>query len=299
MEPLNIIREEQITRYFRARKKPVFPGAIYHLTQRASGKEPLFLEESDYLFMLHLLKEKAQKFNFEVFSFVLMSNHLHLQIKTHQPNLSVAMKNIFEKYANFFNQKYQRKGHVFCGPFRCGLCFDDAYLLATSLYIHLNPIKAGLIEDAAEYRWSSCGLYSRSSETKTFVNYQFILKILDDDIVVAHKAYNKLLTQGKEIETEEILENRSALDLFRAKLIKLLPKKIVSVPRESLSNEELDNKITELRNKRHLRSPQDLNARKFLIEQLLARGYTVQEIAKELSLSRQSIYATLNLTKQV
>ena len=228
-----------------------------------------------------------------------MPNHLHIQIKLIQPNLSEAMKNLFESYAIFFNRKYERKGHVFCGSFRCALCFDDAYLLATSLYIHLNPVRARLIDDPVVYRWSSCGLYFTTKERKTFINYQFILGTLDENIIQARKIYKELLEKGSAIKAGEVLENPRALELFKIKLIRFLPKRIVQKTSEVIYDEELDNKIIQLKSKRRLRSPQELRARKFLIEQLRARGYTVIQIAKELSLTRQSIYSTLNLTKQV
>src|SRR3989338_5023125 len=138
------IENGKVRRFFRARNKLSYPGAVYHVTQRATGREYLFLEEADYLYMLHLIKEKSQKFEIDIFAFALMPNHIHLLFKLNKDNLSNAMKNIFEMYANYFNTKYERKGRLFAGSYRGALCLDDSYLLAASVYIHLNPCRAGI-----------------------------------------------------------------------------------------------------------------------------------------------------------
>ena len=71
------IEEGKVKRFFRSRNKLSYPGAAYHVTQRATGKDDLFIEDSDYLYMLHLIKEKSRQFDLNVFSFALMPNHLH------------------------------------------------------------------------------------------------------------------------------------------------------------------------------------------------------------------------------
>src|SRR3989338_5200183 len=133
------IEEGKVRRFFRSRNKLSYPGAAYHVTQRATGKDNLFIEDSDYLYILHLIKEKSRQFDLDIFAFALMSNHIHLLFKLNKDNLSIAMKNIFEMYANYFNKKYERRGRLFCGPYRSAICLDDLYLVSASIYIHLNP----------------------------------------------------------------------------------------------------------------------------------------------------------------
>jgi putative transposase len=252
--------------------------------------------------MLHLIKEKASKFNFDVFSFSLMPNHLHLQIRSNEVNLPKAMKNLFETYANFFNNKYSRRGHVFSGVYRQALCLDDSYLLATSLYIHLNAVKAGLARNPAKYRWSSCHLYVAPIDKRTFIDYRFILRILDQDIEKARGIYKKLLAKARAAETREIADETVAVASLKEKMAMSFPrlftkKNLISnIKAEGLFDEELEEKIKELKGKQRLRNPQDLTARRYLIEQLRARGYSISEIARVLSLTRPTIYATLNFT---
>jgi putative transposase len=300
---LDLIEQGKIKRTFRAREKFSYPEACCHITQRAPGREMLFLEEADYLSMLRLLKEKSQRFDFELYSFSLMPNHVHLQIKLKKDNLAIAMKSIFENYARSFNRKYERKGHVFCGPYRQALCLDDSYVLAVSIYIHLNAVRAGLVVRPWEYRWSSCNLYVLSTQKQSFVNEKFILETLNKDMQQALKIYQKLLVEASTIKTEEVWERSDVLDLFKARLFKTVPdlvelwKKVLKEQKDVLKEGLLNDRIEELKKKERLRSPQELQARKYLIEQLIARGFSVAQIAEKFNISRQGIYNSLNLTK--
>ena len=92
-----------------------------------------------------------------------------------------------------FNKKYERKGHLFGGPYRQAVCLDDSYLLAASLYIHLNPVRAGLVAEPLRYRWSSCRLYCDVDAPKSFVDPTFILALLPEPDVEGKRRYRLLL----------------------------------------------------------------------------------------------------------
>ena len=273
----DLIEEGKVRRFFRAKNKISFEGAISHVTQHAAGAEPLFLEISDYLYMLHLMKEVSKRFKFHILSFVLMLNHLHLLLRLGDANLSIAMKNLFELYANYFNRKYERKGHVFSSQYRSALCFDEYYLLASSLYIHLNPVKANLVRDPLDYRWSSCSLFVTDIEKDTFVDYRFVLSVLNENISKARPEYKALLQKATKVNLGNILEQPKALEQFA----------------QSLRGDDLEDSIERLKNKERLRKPHDKEARVFLIRQLKARGFNMTEIAQRLNLSRQHIYEIL------
>ena len=181
MDPLELIRQGKIKRYFRATRKLNIPNMVSHITQRAAGKEPLFLENGDYLFMLALLKEIANNHTLRIYAFCLMQNHIHLLLSPEEDNLYDAMRDLFSRYAMKFNRKYERKGHLFGGPYRQAVCLDDSYLLAASLYIHLNPVKAGLVVDPQVYRWSSCRLYYEVNAPESYVDPNFILRLLSEN----------------------------------------------------------------------------------------------------------------------
>jgi REP element-mobilizing transposase RayT len=112
----------KINRHFRATRKLKTPNVVSHITQRAAGKEPLFVEEKDYVYMLWLLKEVTRKYSLTLYAFCLMSNHVHLLLSPGEENLYDAMQNLFSRYAMIFNRKYERKGHLFGGPYRQAVC---------------------------------------------------------------------------------------------------------------------------------------------------------------------------------
>lgn len=286
---LKLIEEGKIKRYFRARNKLSFEGSVSHVTQHGAGKDPLFIEDADYLYMLHVMKESCNKYSHNILSFSLMLNHIHLLIRFNEANMSFAMKDIFERYARYFNAKYARKGHLFSGSFRSALCFDNNYLLAASLYIHFNPVKANLVRDPVDYRWSSCALFLREVKKDTFIDYKFVLGILDDDISVAQMKYKGLLEGLNNIQKlDNVMEEPKALE----SIVRMLKETNVKWQKEHglLGGEDLDKQIEDLKKKGRIVNPQEIKARQFLIEQLKARGFSISEIAEKLDVTRQTIY---------
>jgi putative transposase len=278
---------------FMVRNKVIPAGSTAHIIQRAPGKEPLFLEESDYLYFLKLLKEFSSKHNVEVFCFVLMSNHFHLLVKFLRENASTAIKNLCERYAWFFNRKYKRKGHVFYGAFRVSLCLEDSYLLTSSLYIHINPVKAGLSSLPSLYSWSSCSLYTKNISPTTFIKYQFILDILNDDREKARKVYSNLLRKALEIKVDNFLREPRVLVILRRKLLNFFPN-INTKDKSFLSDSLIENKIREFSKIKKLRSPEAKAAKQYFVKQLFSNGYTIKDIAQELGLNTRTIYNLLS-----
>jgi REP element-mobilizing transposase RayT len=172
---INALESGKVKRFFRVRQKINAPGIISHITQRASGAERLFHEEDDCLEMLARLKRVSQTHELEFMAFVLMPNHVHLLLSQKKENLHKAMRELFLGYSRRYNKKYERKGHLFGGRYRQAVCFDEAYFLAVSLYIHLNPVRAGLVVQPTDYRWSSCRLYTEAPVTQSFVSPQEFL----------------------------------------------------------------------------------------------------------------------------
>jgi putative transposase len=297
------IQEKGIKRFFRARMKLNYPGTLSHLTQRAAGTDLLFHEDDDYLEFLSRMKQVARNFHLEILSFACMPNHIHIQVHQTQKNLPEAMQELFGRFARRQNIKYNRKGHLFCGPYRQAVCFDDIYALSVSLYIHLNPVRAGLVENPLSYRWSSCALFCRIDQPNSFLYPQKILEILSSDHRKAVQSYKKLLLDGMEIKAGDILEDQEAIHRFQAQISKLPGfKSVIQLFLKNLSNKNKEKAaydffdvINELAEKRPIQLPKDKVARKYLIEQLLSRGYTQKEIAKRLNISRKTVYNIITL----
>lgn len=278
------IRTQEITGYLTLKKRIVYPGAVYHITQRAPGREIIFVEDTDYLKFLSGLKKTAKKFNLNLFCFSLLENHLHLLLQINEKNLSDAMQVLFGKYASYYNYKYKRKGHVFCGRFRSSLVNHDNYLLAASCYIHLNPYNAGLAECFDKYRWSSLSLYVENSK-RTFVKYKKILEMIDDNPNVARKKYFELLRQSTEIKDGQFIDTKKA-----KRFIEKAKNMVIEINRKA---SELDCMIKKFKENSRVKAPEEKKARKYLIEQLISNGNKTNEIAELLHLSRQTIHKIL------
>lgn len=286
-------------RIFRSRYKTNEPGLVSHITQRAAGREPLFLEKSDYLTMLGLLRESAEKFDLCYYALCLMPNHIHILIEPQQRNLFEAMRSVFSRYAAGFNFKYQRRGHLFGGTYRQSVCLDSTYLLAASVYIHLNPVRAGLIDKAGKYRWSSCSLYCHDRASVAFVNPNPVLGLLHDDAQVARKEYGEILKKAHHAELENVFEQDGVIERFCMQLAEIFPglfRRLSSETKHTgslLELTRLESKIQELTGSR-ARSMESRKAKKYVIEQLLARGFKKREIADRLGISSRAVYNMLN-----
>jgi putative transposase len=136
-----------------------FPGAVYQVTARGNRRQNIFFEDSDRLDFLRILGLAAARFDLQLFAFCLMSNHYHLFLRTPRPNLSAAIHWINATYAIRLNLRRRLAGHLLQGRFKAALVTDEAHWHKLSLYIHLNPVRANMVQDPADYEWSSCRDY--------------------------------------------------------------------------------------------------------------------------------------------
>ena len=301
MESKDLLPSNQSQRVFRARLKILQPGLISHITQRAAGKELLFIDKGDYLYMLGLFKDVAEKFDINFYAFCLMQNHLHILIEPQKENLAEAMHSIFSRYAARFNRKYARRGHLFGGPYRQAVCLDDPYFLTASVYIHLNPVRAGLSKDAQSYQWSSCLIYGPKFSAASFIDPGPVLRLLDENEEIARKHYELILAEGSSSESENILEQEGAIEKFCVRLASLFPGLFgrIRTRKKNKSKDELVDIVSldELLHKVRSDSsqmPETRKAKRYLAQQLMARGFTGKEIARKLGVSRKTVYNLLN-----
>ena len=140
-----------------------YPGAFYHVTSRGNERKDIFKSNTDREMFLSYLASAQEKYEAVVHAYCLMSNHYHLMIETPQGNLSQIMKYINSSYTNFFNIKRKRTGHLLQGRYKAILVEADAYATELSRYIHLNPVRAGMVRSPEEYRWSSYSYYTERS----------------------------------------------------------------------------------------------------------------------------------------
>ncbi len=132
-----------------------FAHALYHVTSRGDRREDIYQDDADRQAWLVVLGQVCKRFNWTVHAYCLMSNHYHLLVETPDANLSAGMRQLNGVYTQHVNRRHDRVGHVYQGRFKAIVVEKDAYLLELARYIVLNPVRAGMVADAADWPWSS------------------------------------------------------------------------------------------------------------------------------------------------
>lgn len=131
-----------------------FPGSIWHVTARGNERRDIVRDDIDRQRLLDLIGEAAARFRWSLYQYVLMTNHYHFVIELADETLSSGMKWLNSRYAQEFNGRHQRAGHLFQGRFHARLVEKESYLLEVLRYVVLNPVRAGLVARPEDYAWS-------------------------------------------------------------------------------------------------------------------------------------------------
>ena len=138
------------------RSRIKLPGQPQHLVQRGVNREPCFFAEEDYHCYLHWLKKSAADYRCAIHAYALMTNHVHLLVTPEVPEgISRLMQSVGRRYVQYINRSYKRTGTLWEGRFKSSVVQEERYFLLCSRYIELNPVRAGMVIDPGQYRWSS------------------------------------------------------------------------------------------------------------------------------------------------
>jgi len=176
---------------------------IYHVIARGINRQEIFHDAEDHRRYLETLERFTKETGSALLGYCLMGNHLHLLIQEGHESISVFMKRLGTSYAYWYNQKYNRTGHMFQDRFKSESVESDAYLLTVIRYIHQNPVKAGIVEKAQDYQWSSCSAYVQEENLCRMVQTRFILGLFADD---RETAKQRFLQFNEEIAADQCLE---------------------------------------------------------------------------------------------
>lgn len=176
---------------------------VYHITIRGIDKQNIFFDDDDRCKFMDIIKETKEKFNYEIYSYCLMDNHVHFVIYDKNQKISKIMQSIQVSYAFYFNKKYERVGHLFQNRFFSKEVEDREYLKMVCRYIHQNPLKAGIAK-TEEYKWSSYQAYIKPNK---LVDTKLLLSVFSENVDIARNEFIKFHNVDSDSNNEEKIRN--------------------------------------------------------------------------------------------
>ena len=172
------------------------PGYPHHIIQRGNNRQAIFKSADDYLQMLDLLQLNARQYGVALHAYVLMGNHFHL-LATPQTaeGLPLMMQAVGRRYVRYFNDLHQRSGTLWEGRYKSTLIQAEQYLLACMVYCDLNPVRAGMVNRPADYRWSSYKHYS-GAEVQGFITPHALFWEMGNTPFAREAAYAEMVQAG-------------------------------------------------------------------------------------------------------
>jgi len=180
-----------------ARKPRVYyPGGLYHVTLRGNAGGALFFDNRDRTRFYLLLQEGIERFRHRIHAFCLMSNHVHVAIQVSDIPLSRIIQNLSFRYTRWINWRQGKSGHLFQGRYKAILVDADTYLLELTRYIHLNPLRAGIVKEPGDYAWSGHRAYL-GREVIPWLTTDWVLSFFSKRESLARRAYGRFIEDGK------------------------------------------------------------------------------------------------------
>lgn len=226
-----------------SRKSRIYSKSqMYHVIMRGNNKQVLFYNDDDRLYLLSHIKKYSNQLNIEIYSYCLMSNHIHMLIGNATPKISLFIQKLATSYAMYFNRKYERSGHLFQGRFKSEPVENDEYFKTVTRYILQNPTKANICS-FRKYRWNS-----------------YIETVINDspDIINTNNLYK--LFEGKQnyinfiniTNTDHCMEYENIYKLSDLHCIKIIKQLFNIVPTELQHHTNKTKLISEIRKMKSL-----------------------------------------------
>ena len=208
-----------------------YENATYHITARGNRRENIFYSDKDKSVFLEKMNETFNKYSFTCFAYCLMDNHYHMFIKTTHANISQGMHYLNSSYTNWFKAEHKVVGVIFQGRYKSILVDEDNYGLRLSAYIHLNPVRAGIVNGVEEYKWSSYQSYIGKRSPVEKLDTEFILGQLDEDMSKARRKYKRFVLENMDM-VNPMGDSYRGLALGSEEFVKRIGKRIKSLGRK-------------------------------------------------------------------
>jgi putative transposase len=202
-----------------------YEGALYHLMSRGNDGQDIYLNDADRNLFLETISEMSERFEVDIFAYVLMPNHYHLLVKTLHANLKKAMQWFGSTYTRRFNNRNFKKGHLFQGRYKSILVQNDAYVVRLSCYIHRNPLRAGIVKRLIDYKWSSYPVYAYGKKGPAWLSTKLILSYFNG--TDKNKQYREKVQEYAKEEKRLIEDVRHGMILGTEKFLNKVRKKFL------------------------------------------------------------------------
>jgi putative transposase len=255
------------------------PDGVYHVFARGNERRAIYRDDSDRERFLEVVSRACERFGWRVLSYCLMTNHYHLLVRTPDANLARGMRDLNGVYAQRFNRRHGRDGHLFQGRYGALLVERGGHLLASVAYIVRNPVRAGLCASPREWRWSSQRA-ALGERPPGILVLDELLGYFGSERASARRRYRELTESGGEPNAGALLPDGVVYgtdEYVRAQLARLEPTESAEIPSA------------------HLRPPRRsltallVDSRPETLEAAYAHGYTMPQIARQLGLHPSTI----------
>ena len=173
-----------------------FPGAVYHITSRGNARQDIFADDADRRRFLDLLGREIEQHRWRCHAYCLMDNHYHLLVETPEANLSRGMKRLNMVYAQSFNRRHGRVGHLFQGRFHTVVVEKESHLLELCRYLVLNPVRAGMAAAPEVWPWSSYRAMASGRGGPDWLDTGWTLQRFGTQDAAARRAYRRFVREG-------------------------------------------------------------------------------------------------------
>jgi putative transposase len=184
------------------------PGGFYHATLRGNHRQDIFTRDSERTLLNKIVARALDQHEARLHAYCWMSNHLHFLVEVGDRPLGGVMRQIGSEYARAFQLRLDTTGHLFENRHHATLIDTDSYLLEALRYLHLNPVRAGMVQNAAQYRWSSHRVYLGKA-VESWVTTDFALAQFSGDRARAVVRYRSFVDS---IPPADIAEELASLD---------------------------------------------------------------------------------------